>query len=121
MQEKNIQIELNKIDLNAIKEKKLKNLQDPISIINDDIKIDIIKKDYEIEIKLEKNIINKTNQCNFDDCKRKIRILDFQLKCRCGNVYCPKHRHFNDHKCTFDYKNEKIKLEKIIANKITKI
>ena len=32
------------------------------------------------------------------------------LECKCGNHYCSKHRMFEAHNCTFDYKAEARKL-----------
>ena len=42
------------------------------------------------------------NRCECDGCRIKLHLAD--LTCRCGARYCSKHRHPEDHKCTFDYK-----------------
>mgnify|MGYP003894645237 FL=1 len=35
------------------------------------------------------------------DCKKKVGLV--KLPCKCGYVYCPKHRHAEAHSCAFDY------------------
>ena len=50
--------------------------------------------------KIKKNKSNK--KCNL--CKVKLSLVERQLKCKCGNCYCSKHR--QNHNCTYDYKNE---------------
>ncbi len=35
-------------------------------------------------------------------CKKKVGLLGF--KCKCSYVYCSRHRHSDQHNCTFDYK-----------------
>ncbi len=43
-------------------------------------------------------------------CDRKLMWTD--MPCRCGHIYCPRHRHAEDHSCTYDYKgNEKLRLK----------
>ena len=54
-------------------------------------------------------------------CSKKLCLTD--IKCRCGNKFCSKHRYSDIHNCPFDYKaqtREKIKKENpiIVANKI---
>jgi hypothetical protein len=41
-------------------------------------------------------------RCGLPDCKRKLMLTD--LECKCGHRYCGLHRHAEEHKCTFDYK-----------------
>ena len=40
------------------------------------------------------------NRCN--SCNRKVGLLGF--KCRCGDLFCGKHRHPEDHTCKINYK-----------------
>jgi hypothetical protein len=53
-------------------------------------------------------------------CGKKVSLLDMIIcKCRCGNLYCCKHR--IDHTCIYDYsQNYKIP-EKLQETKINKI
>lgn len=37
------------------------------------------------------------------ECKRKHMI---NFKCRCGKILCVKHKNSEDHKCTFNYKDQ---------------
>jgi hypothetical protein len=54
------------------------------------------------------------------ECNKKIKLIDTIIcSCRCGNVYCVKHR--LDHKCLFDYHETYQKPEKIESHKIDKI
>ena len=41
-------------------------------------------------------------RCSKPDCKRRLKISD--IACRCGLKFCPLHKHFSEHDCTFDYK-----------------
>ena len=68
-------------------------------------------------VKKEQNYINRCLNCN-----KKIQLIPFE--CKCGNIYCSKHRF--DHNCSFDYKKynqEKLKnkLVRIESQKIEKI
>ncbi|XP_062075989.1 uncharacterized protein LOC133780130 [Humulus lupulus] len=42
----------------------------------------------------------KKNRCK--DCNKKIGLIGFS--CRCGNVYCSRHRLPEEHACTYDFK-----------------
>jgi predicted nucleic acid binding AN1-type Zn finger protein len=68
-----------------------------------------------------KCIINKENECNCIGnklvlkrengpkkkkcytCSKKVGL--FGIECRCGHLFCSKHRHPEDHECSFDFKN----------------
>lgn len=56
-------------------------------------------------------------------CNSKVKTIDVIIStCRCGNIYCMRHR--IDHNCTFDYKKDyelNNKLVKINSHKIDKI
>lgn len=113
------------------------------SIQNKPVTIDIIDKDT-----LEKSInnldnINNNNEikntdfsedlkvkskskkrCCFPECNKKLKMTD--VKCRCENTYCAKHRLPENHKCQFDYvsmgKGQLNKLlPKVVSNKVDKI
>ncbi|KAI9161067.1 hypothetical protein LWI28_014116 [Acer negundo] len=40
------------------------------------------------------------SRCN--KCNKKVGLIGF--KCRCGDLFCGKHRYATEHSCTFDYK-----------------
>ncbi|TVU49559.1 hypothetical protein EJB05_00872, partial [Eragrostis curvula] len=40
------------------------------------------------------------NRCNI--CRKRVGLTGF--RCRCGDLFCPRHRHSETHNCTFDYK-----------------
>jgi predicted nucleic acid binding AN1-type Zn finger protein len=42
--------------------------------------------------------------CHF--CNKKLKLLE-QIKCNCGNYFCPKHMNRHSHNCTFDMKTQK--------------
>ena len=58
-------------------------------------------------------------------CKKKISI-GMEIKCKCNNLFCIKHKLSEDHKCPYNYKlyGRKKIIEnnpRIINNKIIKI
>lgn len=40
------------------------------------------------------------NRCNV--CRKRVGLASF--RCRCGELFCPRHRHSETHNCSFDYK-----------------
>ncbi|KAL5061099.1 hypothetical protein RYX36_032703 [Vicia faba] len=46
------------------------------------------------------NIKTKTNRCK--SCNKKVGLLGFS--CRCGNLFCKKHRYPEEHACKVDLK-----------------
>mmetsp|Transcript_13620 Transcript_13620/g.24274 ORF Transcript_13620/g.24274 Transcript_13620/m.24274 type:complete len:169 (-) Transcript_13620:340-846(-) len=65
-------------------------------------------KDEEPPVKVQKN----KKRCF--ECRKKVGILGFE--CRCGFIYCGKHRYPEDHECDFDHGGH----EKAILEKNTK-
>jgi len=57
--------------------------------------------------------------CDFGDCKKKINIT--VPKCACDKFFCKTHRFFNDHSCTYNKKENKTELIKVVAEKVVKI
>ena len=47
---------------------------------------------------------NKKPRCYFEGCRTKLSLVEQSKPCRCKNVFCRKHFHIEEHKCTFDYK-----------------
>ncbi|KAI4293039.1 AN1-type zinc finger protein 5/6 [Pancytospora philotis] len=59
-------------------------------------------------------------KCSF--CDKKLKFTS-AFMCRCENFYCNRHRFFDQHNCTFDYKTEarnKLKQDnpKVVARKL---
>lgn len=59
-------------------------------------------------------------------CPKSVNIMGFD--CKCGNRYCSVHRLPEEHKCSYDHKNDglnklktKLSSEKTIVEKIIKI
>lgn len=49
-------------------------------------------------------------------CNKKTGIVPFE--CKCGSTYCAKHRHPEEHSCTFDFKTEeRNKLNEMLTTK----
>ena len=46
----------------------------------------------------------KKKRCPFESCGKKLNLVDSTTICKCSLSFCSKHRHSEDHKCTFDYK-----------------
>jgi predicted nucleic acid binding AN1-type Zn finger protein len=63
-------------------------------------------------------------RCTATDCRAKLMLTD--SACRCGTRFCSKHRHFENHGCTYDYKGAaqtqlKTNLVKCVASQIERI
>ena len=52
----------------------------------------------------QKNGVKREHRCNMTECKKKLTLSDFD--CKCGFRYCGKHRHYTDHACSFNYRQE---------------
>tara|TARA_Y100000287_G_C13952079_1_gene224617 strand:- start:129 stop:350 length:222 start_codon:yes stop_codon:yes gene_type:complete len=64
----------------------------------------------------------KKNRCPV--CNKKMGLMPFE--CKCGKLFCIKHKDPEAHNCTYDYKtNSRIKLEeklvKVVNQKIEAI
>ena len=46
------------------------------------------------------NLTNSKNRC--DSCNMRVGLTGFS--CRCGNVFCGKHRYPEEHECSVDFK-----------------
>ena len=42
------------------------------------------------------------NKSRCKSCNKKLGLI--ALNCRCGDYYCSKHRHAEEHNCSYDYK-----------------
>lgn len=58
-------------------------------------------------------------RCSFKNCNKKLKLTD--MKCVCDFTFCINHRLPESHKCTYDFKKEKIVLEKVVRDKVIKI
>lgn len=97
-----------------------------LSSVNSNINQEIIENK-----KLEENIVVKPiieefpKRCQFEECKKKLKLTDF--KCKCNLVFCMDHKFSESHKCNYDYKSDGLKnleqkLVKVIGNgNLTKI
>ena len=81
------------------------------NIKKDEDKEDIFKKlecekdskNIKKEKKKKKKRIKRCNFCDKDSsCRVKLKLTDYP--CRCGLIFCSKHRH--KHNCSFDYKGD---------------
>ena len=60
-------------------------------------------------------------------CQKKLKLVEMTTqKCKCGHVFCKKHKEYNDHHCNYNYflENSNLlqsKLIPIIANKIERL
>ncbi len=59
------------------------------------------------------------------ECNSKVNITN-SIECKCGKLLCMKHRLFNAHECSIDYKEKDKKIleknnPKIVAEKIIKL
>ena len=51
-------------------------------------------------------------------CQKKIGILGFECKCKCG-VFCDKHRLAESHQCPTLLTKDTVSLPKVVADKLT--
>ena len=63
------------------------------------------------------------SRCN--ECNSKVNITN-SIECKCGKLLCMKHRLFNAHNCSIDYKEKDKKIleknnPKVVAEKIIKL
>jgi hypothetical protein len=82
------------------------------------------KKENIQETNCKEEIIKNKNICNYNNCKRKIKITD--IECKCKNIFCKFHKFPEDHNCDYNYNSEEIKKKcieslKCTSNKIQKI
>ena len=88
---------------------------------NSFIKKDILTENINKSICID-STISKVKKMRCDECKCKVTITN-SLECKCKQLLCMKHRMFNKHNCSIDYKtNDRKILEKnnpkIISDKI---
>lgn len=57
----------------------------------------------------------KSKRCNFLECSKKLLLSD--QYCKCGMRFCSNHRHFEAHKCTFDFR---AKSDEILKKQLVK-
>lgn len=100
--------------------------------LNSDLKID--NNIHNDNIIIEKNTLllskdtklpEKSAKSRCDQCSVKISIVT-QFTCRCNKKFCGKHRHADEHNCTFDYvKHDRDILtkanNKVVGDKLEKI
>lgn len=63
----------------------------------------------------------KSARCSCTGCRTKLSILDKTMSCRCGKNFCPKHRLPENHECEYDYKQDKVVLVSVQAEKVPAI
>ena len=96
------------------------NLFHILSSVNLNINQEIVE-----EIKPEENIVVKPiivefpKRCQFEECKKKLKLTD--SKCKCNKIFCMDHKFSESHKCEFDYKSDGLKnleqkLVKVVGN-----
>ena len=52
--------------------------------------------------KTKADVIANAKRCHHAECKTRLMLSDMQ--CKCGWRFCMKHRHAEEHKCTFQYR-----------------
>lgn len=59
--------------------------------------------------------LKKKKQCHY--CDKKLKLMS-DFSCRCGNIFCAKHRFHDQHNCPFNYRKEALKKLKEMNPKI---
>ena len=52
--------------------------------------------------KANADVIANMKRCHHAECKTRLMLSD--MPCKCGWRFCMKHRHAEEHKCSFQYK-----------------
>ena len=65
---------------------------------------DVIKTEGEASKEEEEKKPIQSNKKKCWECKKKVGYTG--IECRCGFIFCGKHRYADQHKCGFDYKKE---------------
>jgi len=63
-------------------------------------------------------------RCSLEGCKKRLGLVDKELRCRCGGGFCAGHRPAAAHSCSFDFRREWVaaaSLEPVVAPKLNKI
>jgi hypothetical protein len=48
----------------------------------------------------------KKSICELEGCKRKLKLTELTTPCKCSKAFCMKHRHAEEHRCTFNYREK---------------
>ena len=57
-----------------------------------------------------------------DLCFKKLTFMQRLFpKCKCGYIFCTLHRPIMVHECEYNYKLQKVKLIKVVPDKVPKI
>jgi len=76
--------------------------KEPEPVVSASVESKVLKE----EVKTPENVAVKSNKrCH--DCGRKVGIYGF--KCKCSGNFCSRHRHPEQHKCTYDFRAEQLK------------
>lgn len=51
--------------------------------------------------------VNKSNKPRCFHCKKKLKMIELEFKCKCGLKYCQLHLSPHSHNCTYNYLQEK--------------
>jgi predicted nucleic acid binding AN1-type Zn finger protein len=66
------------------------------------------------------SISTTTNLKRCATCRKKLTLTD--LSCgKCQSRFCSTHRLPEDHACSHNYRQEKVKLERVVADKLERI
>lgn len=57
------------------------------------------KPNIEVGKSVPKKVSSK--RCSHSECRKRLKLTDYA--CKCGTVYCAKHRYAEAHDCEFDY------------------
>lgn len=52
----------------------------------------------------------KKKRCPVSECNKRLKITDFDFKCKCKEYHCRLHRAPPSHNCDFDYNAEQISM-----------
>ena len=82
----------------------------------------IVNDTVNVNVNINDSVKRDPNRCTM--CNKKTGLLGFT--CKCDGVFCAKHRHIEEHKCTYDHKKDQLEILKknnpvVTSDKVIKI
>ena len=53
-------------------------------------------------------------KCQCKGCKKRLTLVEATIQCKCGKVFCSKHRLCENHNCSIDHKDKDV--DRLIKN-----
>ena len=64
----------------------------------------------------KKKKTKKPKRCEYENCKKRLTLVDYESICKCSKYYCMMHKSASNHNCTFDYRGEYMEKQDILIS-----